>query len=103
MNIVEFIVNILLLVASILLVVIVLMQDSKNAGLGSAFGSDTTSFGNSRSKKASREKQLQKITVILGVAVAVLAIIMLLIPAFTKWFTPSATTTTMVSIIETIV
>ena len=86
---VEIVVNILLLIASILLVVVVLIQDSKSAGLGGAFGSESTSFSGARGKKASREKQLQKITVILGIIVAVLAVIMILVPAMEKWFTPA--------------
>ena len=90
MEVVKIIVNFLLLIAAVLLVIVVLLQDSKNAGLGSAFGSETTSLS-VRGKKASREKQLQKLTVILGIVVAALAIIMLMIPAFTKWLTPSST------------
>ncbi|MBO6062192.1 MAG: preprotein translocase subunit SecG [Clostridia bacterium] len=92
MIILQNIVNILLLVAAVLLVVVVLLQDSKNSGLGSAFGSETTALS-TRGKKASREKQLQKLTVILAIIVAVLAILMLLMPAFNKWFTPKTTTT----------
>lgn len=88
MDIFEIVVNFLLLIAAVLLVIVVLAQDSKNSGLGSAFGSETTAI-NSRSKKASREKQLQKLTVILAIVVAVLAVLMLLMPAFTKWFTPN--------------
>ena len=89
MDILQVIVNIALLIAAVLLVVVVLLQDSKNSGLGSAFGSEATAL-TSRGKKASREKQLQKITVILGIVVAVLAIIMMLIPWFEKLATPAA-------------
>ena len=89
MEVVKIINVVLLLIAAILLVIVVLMQDSKNSGLGSAFGSETTAIS-SRGKKASREKQLQKLTVILAIVVAVLAVLMLLMPAFTKWFTPKA-------------
>lgn len=92
MEVVKIIVDFLLLISAILLVVVVLMQDSKNSGLGAAFASETTAIS-VRGKKASREKQLQKITVILAIVVAVLAIIMLLIPAVTKWVTPQETTT----------
>lgn len=90
MEIFEIIVNILLLVAAVLLVIVVLAQDSKSAGLGGAFGSETTALS-TRGKKASREKQLQKLTVVFGIIVAVLAILMLLMPAFKKWFTPAST------------
>lgn len=91
MEIVKIIVNFLLLIAAVLLVIVVLAQSSSSSGLGSAFGNETTAL-TARGKKASREKQLQKITVILGIIVAVLAIIMLLIPAITKWITPASTT-----------
>ena len=90
MEVVKIIVDFLLLIAAILLVVVVLMQDSKSSGLGSAFGSETTALS-VRGKKASREKQLQKITVILAIIVAVLAIVMLMIPVITKWVTPKDT------------
>ena len=99
MIILQNVVNILLLVAAVLLVVVVLLQDSKSSGLGSAFGGETTALS-SRGKKASRERQLQKITVILGIAVAVLAILMLLMPWFEKLATPAAESTD--SMIDTI-
>lgn len=92
MDIFEIIVNFLLLIAAVLLVIVVLLQDSKSSGLGGAFGGETTSFSG-RGKKASRERQLQKLTVILAIIVAVLAILMLLMPAFNKWFTPKAAST----------
>ncbi|MBO4562068.1 MAG: preprotein translocase subunit SecG [Clostridia bacterium] len=90
MDIFEIVVNFLLLIAAVILVIVVLAQDSKSSGLGSAFGSETTAI-NSRSKKASRERQLQKLTVIFAIIVAVLAVLMLLMPAFEKWFTPKST------------
>ena len=93
MDILQTIVNILLLVAAVLLVVVVLLQDSKSSGLGSAFGSETTSLSSSRGKKASRERQLQKITVILAICVAVLAILMMLMPWFEKLAKPAAENT----------
>lgn len=101
MEIFKIVVNFLLLIASVLLVVIVLLQDSKSSGLGGAFGSETTALS-TRGKKASREKQLQKLTVILGIIVAVLAVLMLLMPAFTKWFTPKTTASVMLSVFRNI-
>ena len=89
MDIFEIVVNFLLLIAAVILVIVVLAQDSKSSGLGSAFGSETTAI-NSRSKKASRERQLQKITVILAIVVAVLAILMMLMPWFEKLAKPAA-------------
>ena len=101
MDIFEIVVNFLLLIAAVILVIVVLAQDSKSSGLGSAFGSETTAI-NSRSKKASREKQLQKLTVIFAIVVAVLAVIMLLIPAFEKWMKPAENASSMLSIISSI-
>jgi|GEM_PF-111226 len=101
MNTLQNIVNILLLVAAVLLVIVVLLQDSKNSGLGSAFGSETTALS-SRGKKASRERQLQKITVILAIVVAVLAIVMMLMPWFEKLATPAAEGSAMLSYIRNI-
>ena len=71
--------NILLIIVSIVLIAVILMQDAKTAGLGSAFGNDTTALGRSRSAKASKEAKLQKLTIILGAAVGVIALILLII------------------------
>ena len=99
MDIFEIIVNILLLIASVLLVIVVLAQDSKSAGLGGAFGGETTALS-TRGKKASREKQLQKLTVIFGIIVAVLALLMLLMPAFKKWTTLADDASAMLNVIR---
>ena len=72
-------INILLIVVSIVLVAVILMQDAKTAGLGSAFGNDTTALGRSRSAKASKEAKLQKLTIILASIVGVLALLLLII------------------------
>ncbi len=101
MDILQNIINILLLIAAVLLVIVVLMQESNSSGLGSAFGSDTTSL-TTRGKKASRERQLQKITVILGIVVAVLAILMVLMPWFTKLATPAESADTMLNAVRSI-
>ena len=71
------ILNIVLIVLSIAMIAVVLMQQSKSAGLGSAFG-DTQSF-TARGQKASREAKLQRITKILAVAIGVIAIAMAII------------------------
>lgn len=73
------IINILLIVVSIVLIAIILMQDAKTAGLGSAFGNDTTALGRSRNAKASKEAKLQKLTIILASIVGVLALLLLII------------------------
>ena len=68
------ILNIVLILASVALIAVVLMQQTKSAGLGG----DTASF-TARGRKASREAKLQKITVVLGAVIGVLAIAMMII------------------------
>lgn len=72
-------INILLIIVSIVLVAVILMQDAKTAGLGSAFGNDTTALGRNRSAKASKEAKLQKLTIILGAVVGILALVLLIL------------------------
>ena len=69
------ILNIVLIVLSIAMIAVVLMQQSKSAGLGSAFGGGTQSF-TARGQQARREAKLQRITKILAVAIGVIAIAM---------------------------
>ena len=64
-------ISILLVLASILLITVVLMQKSKSAGIGSAFGSDSQSF-TAKGRAASRDAKLKKITVILAVVLGLL-------------------------------
>ena len=66
------------MVIAILLIVVVLMQKTKSAGMGSAFGGDTQSF-TARGKAASREAKLQKATVILAIVLGVLAVVLAII------------------------
>lgn len=80
MKTVEIIVNILMLFAAGILVAVVLLQDAKSAGLGSAFGNDTTALGQARNQKASREVKLQKLTIIFAIVIAVLALALLVLP-----------------------
>ena len=72
----------ILVLSSILLCVVVLLQQTKSSGLGAAYGGDTVSFSQ-RGKAASREAKLQKITVVLAIIIAVVAIAMLVIARFT--------------------
>ena len=81
MNIVYGIILGLLVVASILMCVVVLLQKSKSAGLGAAYGSETKTFSQ-RGKAASKEAKLQKITVILAIVIAVLAILLPVVQLF---------------------
>ena len=72
------IVNIVLIVASAIMVAVVLMQQTKSAGLGGAFGGDSASF-TARGRRASKEAKLQKLTLIIAIVIAVLAIAMMVI------------------------
>lgn len=73
------IVNIVLILASVALIAVVLMAaDQERLGLGGAFGGDTASF-TARGRRASREAKLQKITIVLGAVIGVLAIAMMII------------------------
>ena len=72
------ILNIVLILASVALIAVVLMQQTKSAGLGGAFGGDTASF-TARGRKASREAKLQKITVVAAIIIGVLAIVIMIL------------------------
>ena len=71
----------ILVLSSILMCVVVLIQQTKSSGLGAAYGGDTVSFSQ-RGKAASREAKLQKITVVLAIVIAVMAIALMLIARF---------------------
>lgn len=73
----------ILVLSSILMCVVVLIQQTKSSGLGAAYGVDTVSFSQ-RGKAASREVKLQKITVVLAIVIAVMAIALMLIAKFAK-------------------
>lgn len=77
MEVIRIIVNIVLIIASAGLIAVVLMQKGSGKGLGSAFGGDSNSFNKARNVAASKEAKLQKITVIFGVVIGVLAIAMM--------------------------
>lgn len=73
MEVVATIIKIALVIVSVLLIITVLMQKTKSAGMGSAFGGDTASF-TAKGKAASREAKLQKLTIILAIILGVLAV-----------------------------
>ena len=81
MDILMWVVAGILVLSSILMCVVVLIQQTKSSGIGAGFGGDTVSFSQ-RGKAASREAKLQKITVVLAIVIAVLAIALLLIKCF---------------------
>ncbi|MEA5058584.1 MAG: preprotein translocase subunit SecG [Candidatus Pelethousia sp.] len=72
------ILTIILVLCSIILIAVVLMQQTKSSGLGGAFGGDTQSF-TARGQAASKENKLQKITVYSAVAIGVLAITIMIL------------------------
>ena len=76
MDILMWVVAGILVLSSILMCVVVLIQQTKSSGLGAAYGSDTVSFSQ-RGKAASREAKLQKITVVLAIIIAVMAVLLL--------------------------
>ncbi len=79
MSAVNLVINIVLVIAAVLLVISVLLQDAKTAGLGAAFGNDTTALGRGRNAKASKQTKLQKATVVLAIIVGVLALVLLVL------------------------
>ncbi len=81
MDILMWVVAGILVLSSILMCVVVLIQQTKSSGLGAAYGGDTVSFSQ-RGKAASREAKLQKITVVLSIVIAVMAIALMLIARF---------------------
>ena len=81
MDILSWIITGILVVASILMCVVVLIQQTKSSGLGAAYGGDTVSFSQ-RGKAASREAKLQKITVVLAIIIAVMSIALMIIARF---------------------
>ena len=68
-----------LLVMQTVEIIVVLAQNAKSAGLGSAFGNDTTALGQARNAKAGREAKLQRLTVIFASVLGVLALVLLVI------------------------
>ena len=78
MDILMWVVAGILVLSSILMCVV---QQTKSSGLGAAYGGDTVSFSQ-RGKAASREAKLQKITVVLSIVIAVMAIALMLIARF---------------------
>ena len=78
MNILSIIITVLLVLDAIGMIIIVLMQKTKTAGLGAAFGDDGASF-TSKGRAASKEAMLQKITIILAIVFGVLALVLAVI------------------------
>ena len=78
MDALKIIINIVLIIVAVGLVTVVVLQQVKSAGLGAAYGGETSSF-TARGRAASKEAKLQKLTIILGSVMALLAIAMMII------------------------
>ncbi len=83
MDTLNIILNIVLIICSGILVLSVLLQSTKSAGLGGAFGGDTQSF-TARGRAASKEMKLQKLTIAMGIVIAVIAIAMMIVTTITN-------------------
>ncbi len=68
----------ILVLCSIVMIAVVLMQQTKSSGLGGAFGGESQTFS-ARGQAASKEAKLQKITVFAAIAIGVLAIAIMII------------------------
>ena len=74
MSIIRWILTIVLIVVSLILTVIVLMQEGKSQGLGSIAGAADTYWG--KNKGRSMEGGLVKATTVMGILFFVLAVIL---------------------------
>ncbi|MBP3371743.1 MAG: preprotein translocase subunit SecG [Clostridia bacterium] len=74
---VEIILTILLFLVAVALVVVITMQESAQQGAGALYGGTTDLLGKNQSK--SKEQKLVSYTRILGVALIVIAIVMMLV------------------------
>ena len=83
MDTLNIILNIVLIICSGVLVLSVLLQSTKSAGLGGAFCGVTQSF-TARGRAASKEMKLQKLTIAMGIVIAVIAIAMMIVSTITK-------------------
>ena len=77
MTVLKFILGIIFMLISVALVVLILMQRSKEEGLSGAItGQKMESFYSKSGASLSKEKFLMRLTIVLGVAFAVIAIIL---------------------------
>ncbi|MGI6184668.1 MAG: preprotein translocase subunit SecG [Candidatus Fimadaptatus sp.] len=74
MDVLYIIANVFLLIAAVILVVVVLMQDGNSQGLGAVSGGAETFFG--KSKARSIDGKLKLITKVAAVVFIVLAVVM---------------------------
>ncbi|MDR1620577.1 MAG: preprotein translocase subunit SecG [Clostridiales bacterium] len=77
MEVLRTVLTIVLMAVSVLMIIVVLMQQSKETGMGAAFGGETSTLG-SKGRAASKEAKLQKLTKILAIVMGVIAVGMVL-------------------------
>ncbi len=76
------IINIVLMLGAVAIIALVLMQKSDDGGLGAAFGGSSDSVFGNKNKIKSAQAKMQRYTVILGIAFAVLSIALCLLIKF---------------------
>ena len=81
MNVLIMVGIIVLILASLCMIGLVLMQDTKSGGIGSSFGGNTDSFYG-RNKSKTREGRLSTMTKVLAGVIAVVCIVTVLL---LKW------------------
>ena len=77
MSAIELILNILMVIAALIMIVTVLMQNSEDDGLGALTGGSETFFG--KNKNNTLEGKLSNATKISSIVFVVLAIVMLIV------------------------
>lgn len=82
MNVLEIIVGILLLAVCIVIIAATMMQNPKQGGLGSSFGSTESYFGKNSGR--TMEAVLARVTKFAGIAFLVLTLVVCLISVYAK-------------------
>ena len=77
MSAIELILDILMVIAAIIMIVTVLMQDSESDGMGALTGGSETFFGKNKNKTL--EGKLSNATTISAIVFVLLAIVMLIV------------------------
>lgn len=81
MSVLEYILGVVLILVSIGLIVLVLLQESKQQGLSGAIAGGSDTFF-SKNKGRTREAQLEKLTKILSIVFIILTLVTTLIVGF---------------------
>lgn len=82
MNAIILVINIVMILSSIILIAVILMQDSKGDGMGALTGGGTTESFFGKNKSSSREGRLQKWTKIFMAVIAVLCVAMVILSRY---------------------